>query len=101
MDVTDLVKEEDDTLEFSYWREVSIWPQMMMLTFEVYLITNSAIISGGTAGAKGSFPNKKHGSNMSFFQRGGGGPGRTKSFEALFVCPEAIKSKQMPMCQKA
>ena len=28
-------------------------------------------------------------------------PGRTKSFEALFVCPEAIKSKQMPMCQKA
>ena len=50
MDVTDLVKEEDDTLEFSYWREVSIWPQMMMLTFEVDLITNSAIISGGTAG---------------------------------------------------
>ena len=50
--------------------------------------------------AEGSFPNKKHGSNMSFFQ-GGGGPGRTKSFEALFVCPEAIKSKQMPMCQKA
>ena len=45
MDVTDLV------LEFSYWREVSIWPQMMMLTFEVDLITNSAIISGGTAGA--------------------------------------------------
>ena len=24
-----------------------------------------------------------------------------ESFEALFVCPEAINSKQMPMCQKA
>ena len=35
------------------------------------------------------------------FSKRGGGPGRTKSFEALFVCPEAIKSKQMPMCQKA
>ena len=80
MDVTDLVKEEDDTLEFSYWREVSIWPQMMMLTFEVDLITNSAIISGGTAGAKGSFPNKKHGSNMSFFQRGKGGSRPNQKF---------------------
>ena len=31
-----------------------------------------------------------------FFPKGrGGGPGRTKSFEALFVCPEAIKSKEI------
>ena len=30
-----------------------------------------------------------------------GGLGRSKSFESLFFCPEAIKSKQMPMCQKA
>ena len=36
---------------------------------------------------------------MSFFQ-GEGDLDRTKSFEALFFCPEAIKSKQMPMCQK-
>ena len=27
--------------------------------------------------------------------------GHSKSFESLFFCPEAIKSKQMPMCQKA
>ena len=31
----------------------------------------------------------------------GGGLGRSKSFESFFVCPEAIKSKQMPMSQKA
>ena len=36
-----------------------------------------------------------------FFPKGGGGPGRTKSFEALFFCPEAIKIKQITMCQKA
>ena len=32
---------------------------------------------------------------------GGGGLGRSKSFESLFFGPEAIKSKQMSMCQKA
>lgn len=30
LDFTDLVKEEDDTLEFSYWREVSSWPHGMV-----------------------------------------------------------------------
>ena len=39
---------------------------------------------------------------MVFFQKGGGGGlGQSKSFESLFFGPEAIKSKQMPMCQKA
>ena len=38
---------------------------------------------------------------MSFFFQRGGGLGQTKSFEALFFCLEAIKSKQMPMYQKA
>ena len=36
-----------------------------------------------------------------FFPKGGGGLDQTKSFEALFVCPEVIKSKQMPMSRKA
>ena len=38
---------------------------------------------------------------MVFFQKGWGGLGRSKSFESLLFCPEAIKSKQMPLCQKA
>ena len=32
--------------------------------------------------------------------KGRGGLGRSKIFESLFLCPQAIKSKQMSMCQK-
>ena len=38
---------------------------------------------------------------MVFFQKGGGGSLPIQKFWVTFFCPEAIKSKQMPMCQKA
>ena len=61
----------------------------------VVLLQWAKCLYAGFSGCKGSHPTIFFAFlGYSSEREGGGGLGRSKSFESLFLCPEAIKSKQ-------